>query len=152
MDKSAPSTEPVPKELIGEEIEHSSYLEDQKSLGEIQERVDEYIAVNEFENQFETKLTDEGSTCHYPGQYPFQSGKATIAPEYNRIAEDIAELLVFDPPRQIIVTGHTDNIPITDETVRIELGTECDARCEFLEKYRQKRGNQSSVIQCKRVW
>ena len=145
-------TEPVPKELVGEETENSSYLEDQKSLGEIQERVDEYIAVNEFENQFETKLTDEGLLVTIRDSILFSTGSAEIAPEYNRIAEDIAELLVFDPPRQIIVTGHTDNIPIRNETVRIQLGSKCDARCEFLEKYRQKRGNQSSIIQCKRVW
>ena len=112
MEQSAPSTKPAPKELIGEEIENSSYLEDQKSLGDIQERVDEYIAVNEFENQFETKLTDEGLLVTIRDSILFSTGSAEIAPEYNRIAEDIAELLVFDPPRQIIVTGHTDNIPI----------------------------------------
>ena len=112
MEQSAPSTKPAPKELIGEETENSSYLEDQKSLGDIQERVDEYIAVNEFENQFETKLTDEGLLVTIRDSILFSTGSAEIAPEYNRIAEDIAELLVFDPPRQIIVTGHTDNIPI----------------------------------------
>lgn len=112
MEQSAPSTEPAPKELIGKETENSSYLEDQKSLGDIQERVDEYIAVNEFENQFETKLTDEGLLVTIRDSILFNTGSAEIASEYNRIAEDIAELLVFDPPRQIIVTGHTDNIPI----------------------------------------
>ena len=68
--------------------------------------------MNEFENQFETKLTDEGLLVTIRDSILFSTGSAEIVPEYNRIAEDIAELLVFDPPRQIIVTGHTDNIPI----------------------------------------
>ena len=51
---------PIPKDSVGTNEENTSYIEDQKSLTEIQDRVDEYIAVNELENQFETKMTDEG--------------------------------------------------------------------------------------------
>ena len=76
---SAPSTVPMPKDSIGEEDENSSYLEDQKSLGEIQDRVDEYIAVNELENQFETKLTDEGLLVTIRDSILFSPGSAEIA-------------------------------------------------------------------------
>ena len=77
-----------------------------------QERVDEYIAVNELENQFETKLTDEGLLITIRDSILFSKGSAEIAPEYAELAGDIADLLRFDPPRQVVVTGHTDNIPI----------------------------------------
>lgn len=112
MDNAAPTAVPVPKDSVGAENENSSFLEDRKSLGEIQGRVDEYIAVNELENQFETKLTDEGLLITIRDSILFSRGSAEVAPEYEGIAADIAELLKFDPPRQIVVTGHTDNIPI----------------------------------------
>ncbi len=112
MDNTAPTPVPVPKESQGTSQEDASYLEDQKSLGEIQDKVDEYIAVNELENQFETKLTDEGLLVTIRDSALFAMGKADISPEYRGLADDIAELLVFDPPRHVIVTGHTDNIPI----------------------------------------
>ena len=79
------------------EMRTTSYLEDQKSLGEIQDRVDEYIAVNEFENQFETKLTDEGLLVTIRDSILFSPGRQILSRNIYRIAEDIAELLVFDP-------------------------------------------------------
>lgn len=112
MDNSAPTTVPVPKDSSGEENESSSYLEDQQSLEEIQDRLDEYIAVHELENQFQTKLTEEGLLITIRDSILFESGKATIKPQYSSLARDIANLLVFEKPRQIVVTGHTDNVPI----------------------------------------
>ncbi|MFC5591923.1 flagellar motor protein MotB [Sporosarcina soli] len=112
MDNSSPTAVPVPKDSVGTESENSSFLEDRRSLGEIQDRVDEYIAVHELENQFETKLTDEGLLITIRDSILFNTGSAEIAPQYEGFASDIAELLKFDPPRQVVVTGHTDNIPI----------------------------------------
>jgi len=112
MDSSAPTPVPVPKDSAGEKNENSSYLEDQQSLEEIQDKLDEYIAVQELENQFQTKLTEEGLLITIRDSILFESGKATIKPEYEKLAKDIADLLVFEKPRQIVVTGHTDNVPI----------------------------------------
>ena len=46
------------------------------------DRVDEYIAVNELENQFETKLTDEGLLVTIRDSILFSPGKADIKSEY----------------------------------------------------------------------
>ncbi|MBE1555876.1 flagellar motor protein MotB [Sporosarcina limicola] len=112
MDHAAPITTPIPTIKEPEDEENLSYLEDQKSLSEIQDRVDEYIAENKLENLFETKLTDEGLLVTIRDSILFSPGHATIKSEYLGIADDIAELLVFDEPRQIVVTGHTDTVPI----------------------------------------
>lgn len=112
MDNVAPTVVPVPKDSIGSNDENTSYLEDQKSLGEIKASLDEYIAVNELENQFETKLTDEGLLVTIRDSILFSPGKATIREEYKSIAGDLTDLLIFDPPRQIVVGGHTDNVPM----------------------------------------
>lgn len=113
MDQTAPATTPVPEDAEGVE-ENTSYLEDQKSLGEMQDDLEEYIAVNELENQFETKLTNEGLLLTIRDSVLFKSGEATITPEYRGLANDISQLLTLDRPRQVVITGHTDNIPINN--------------------------------------
>ena len=112
MDSSAPTPVSVPKDSVGEENENSSYLEDQQSLGEIQDNLDEYIAVHELENQFETQLTEEGLLITIRDSILFETGEATVKPQYASLAKDISNLLVFEKPRQIVITGHTDNVPI----------------------------------------
>ncbi|MDV6379306.1 flagellar motor protein MotB [Sporosarcina sp. GW1-11] len=114
MNESAPTTTPVPNDSKGKLEENSSYLEDQKSLEEMQDNLDEYIAVNELENQFETELTVEGLLLTIRDSVLFASGEATIAPQYIGLANDISRLLTLDKPRQVIITGHTDNIPINN--------------------------------------
>ena len=114
MENVAPTTVPIPKDSVGTSMnnEDSPYLEDQRSLEGIQDRVDEYIAVNELENQFETKLTDEGLLVTIRDSILFSPGKADIKDEYLVLADELSELLFFDPPRHIVVTGHTDDVPI----------------------------------------
>lgn len=114
MDSSAPTPMPVPtpEQNAGEDEENDSYVEDRKSLGEIQDRVEEYIAVHELENQFDTKMTDEGLLVIIRDSILFNPGRADIKEEYLPLADELASLLVFDPPRHIVVTGHTDNVPM----------------------------------------
>lgn len=114
MDNSAPTTVPIPKKSVGEGEENSSYIEDQRSLEQIKSRVDEYIAVHELENQFETAMSDEGLLVTIRDSVLFTSGSADIKSEYLSIADELADLLVFDPPRHIVVTGHTDDVPMNN--------------------------------------
>lgn len=90
----------------------SKYSEDQEKLQQTQDRVDEFIAVNELEQQFETQMTDEGLLITIRDSILFDMGKAQVKAEYMPIAADLAQLLVFDPPRNIVITGHSDNVPI----------------------------------------
>lgn len=112
MTESAPTNVPVPDDSVGELNENSSYVEDQQSLGAMQDSIDEYIAVHELENQFETQLTDEGLLVTIRDSILFKSGEAAISPENAKLAHDISKLLVLDRPRQVVITGHTDNVPI----------------------------------------
>ena len=90
----------------------SKYLEDQASLEGIQDRVEDFIAINELENQFDTNMTDEGLLITIRDSVLFDSGKADIKSEYLSIAVELSEVLQLDPSRNVIVTGHTDNIPM----------------------------------------
>lgn len=113
MEQLSPMDVPIAPNEKEEDSGSTAYIEDQQALSEIQASVDEYIAVNELEKQFITKLTEEGLLVTIRDSILFDTGKAEVNPEYRQIAEDIAALLVFDPPRNVVITGHTDNIPIS---------------------------------------
>lgn len=88
-----------------------AYLEDQEALKEIQGEVNNFIAVNELENNFATSMTDEGLLITIRDSILFDPGKADIKPEYLVVADELSQILSMDPPRYIVITGHTDNIP-----------------------------------------
>lgn len=91
--------------------EQAAYIQDQKELQEIQERLDSFIAVNELESTFATKMTDEGLLITIRDSILFDPGKADVKQDYVAIADELSKILQLDPARHIVVTGHTDNIP-----------------------------------------
>jgi len=92
--------------------QNSAYLKDQQELAQIKDSVDNFIAVHEMEGQFATAMTDEGLLVTIRDSILFDPGKAVIKPEYNPIAKELAGVLVSDPARNIVITGHTDNVPV----------------------------------------
>ncbi|MGM9923602.1 MAG: flagellar motor protein MotB [Bacillus sp. (in: firmicutes)] len=86
---------------------------DQKELSELQERVEEYIGKSDFKDKLGTTLTGEGLMISIRDNVLFESGSATVLPEDKQVAEEIAALLVMDPPRSITISGYTDNVPIS---------------------------------------
>lgn len=90
----------------------SDYEQDQKQLAETQGRVEELIALNELENQLETKMTSEGLLITIRDSVLFASGSAAINAEYANVAKELSEILAFNPARNVVITGHTDNVPM----------------------------------------
>lgn len=91
--------------------QNSAYLKDQQELAEIKDSVDNFIAVNEMEGQFATEMIDEGLLVTIRDSILFDSGKVEIKPEYIPTIKELAAVLVSDPARNIVITGHTDNVP-----------------------------------------
>ena len=89
-----------------------SYIEDQRSLEEIKiELMNTSLSMN-LKINLKQRMSDEGLLVTIRDSVLFTPGKAEIKSEYLSIAEELADLLVFDPPRHIVVTGHTDNVPM----------------------------------------
>jgi chemotaxis protein MotB len=95
----------------GMTVEQKAYLRDQAQLKQIQSEIENFIAVNELEDTFSAKMTDEGLLLTIRDSILFDSGKADIKPENIPIAQELSAILEFDPPRYIVITGHTDNVP-----------------------------------------
>ena len=103
---------PTPNGSMDTPTTASKYAEDQRSLQQAQGKVDEFIAVNELEEQFDTKMTDEGLLITIRDSILFEPGKAEIKAEYYSTAQELSKVLQFDEPRNIVVSGHTDNVPM----------------------------------------
>ncbi|MGZ9815473.1 flagellar motor protein MotB [Peribacillus simplex] len=109
----SPSNEPTsPEQRTGAEDLEKLGKNEQEELMEVQERVNAYIQKNDLTDKLGTDLTDEGMLISIRENVLFESGVAEVSSENRKIAMEISDLLVMDLPRNIIVSGHTDNIPI----------------------------------------
>lgn len=87
---------------------------EQKKLKEIQEKINAYIKENNLQTQLKTTLTDEGLLVTIVNDIFFDSGSATIRKKDEQLATEISQLLVMNPPRNIVISGHTDDVPISN--------------------------------------
>lgn len=92
--------------------EHLLQQADQKELSVIQHKVNSYIEKNDLSGKLLTSLTDEGLLVSIRDNVLFAPGSADVREGDIKVANEISELLVMDPPRNIIISGHTDNVPI----------------------------------------
>lgn len=86
--------------------------QDQEELHDVQEKIDTYITKKHLNGKLQTSLTDEGLAITILNDILFDSGSAEVRPKDRELAKEISELLVMNPPRHIIISGHTDNVPI----------------------------------------
>jgi chemotaxis protein MotB len=100
------------EEMTEEELKNIQKQQDQKELENIQEKVNSYIDKNNLGDKLDTALTDEGLLVSIRDNVLFASGSADIREKDRKTVSEIANLLVMDPPRSTIVSGHTDNVPI----------------------------------------
>lgn len=112
---------PIPEErLTGIKGEEGTDKEKEKSpadmekekLSDIQEKMNAYIAENELDEKLNTSLTDGGLLLTIRDNVLFDSGVAEVRKRDENVAREIASLLVMEPPRNIMISGHTDNVPI----------------------------------------
>ncbi|MBM7573526.1 flagellar motor protein MotB [Aquibacillus albus] len=97
-----------PKEIIDEEKSEREL----NQLKQLQQEINTYIERNNLSTILGTKLMDEGLLISIYNELFFDSGSATVKGEGEQVAQEISELLYTDPPHQIVISGHTDNVPI----------------------------------------
>ena len=83
-------------------------------LKALQKKIDRYINEKQLSSSFQTKLTEKGLMVTILENILFDSGKADVKLESLGIAKEMSSLLVSASPREITVSGHTDNVPIAN--------------------------------------
>ncbi|UOY94224.1 flagellar motor protein MotB [Ectobacillus sp. JY-23] len=102
---------PLKEEKSVEELQAKQEMEELKQL---QEKIDAYITANKLSLSLKTTLTERGLMITIMDNALFDSGKAFVKLESVATAKEISQLLVAASPREVMVSGHTDNVPITN--------------------------------------
>lgn len=95
-----------PSGLTDEEIQEL------EKLAEIQNHLNTYVQENGLGDQVNTTLTVEGLSLTIRDNILYTSGSAQVQTANIPIAREISNLLEMDTPRSIIISGHTDDVPI----------------------------------------
>lgn len=88
-----------------------AYLDENQKLEKVRDEMERYIEQNHLETQLTTNMTEGGLLIRIKEQALFPSGSAEVMPDAQRIGIVIGGLLAT-MPEQVIVSGHTDNVPI----------------------------------------
>jgi chemotaxis protein MotB len=95
-----------------EKNKEANAAQEQLELLALQQKVNSYIKEKKLTDKLNTSLTDEGLLLTIRDNVLFESGRAEVRASDANVANEIAELLIMEPPRNIIISGHTDNVPI----------------------------------------
>ena len=88
-----------------------AYLAENSQMEAVKRQLDEYIEQNELNEEITTAMTEDGLMIRIKENALFPSGSADLMPSAQRIGPAIAGLIAPIPQR-ILITGHTDNVPI----------------------------------------
>ncbi|ABS23432.1 MULTISPECIES: flagellar motor protein MotB [Bacillus cereus group] len=102
------------KKQATEKAEAEVKQREMNELKAVQKSIDQYIEERQLSSSFKTKLTEQGLMITILENVLFDSGKADVKPESLNIANEMSHLLLSAAPREITVSGHTDNVPITN--------------------------------------
>ena len=97
-----------PPQSIGET---QAALRETVQLLQVKEAVDRYIKLQGLGGELEAQLVEDGLRIRIKDSALFASGQAELFPEARKLGGEIAKLL-SGLPQQIVVAGHTDNVPI----------------------------------------
>ncbi|MBO4852962.1 MAG: OmpA family protein [Schwartzia sp.] len=91
-----------------------AYLAENETLEQIKDTMDQYIMRNHLKDELKTTLTEEGLMIRIKETALFPSGSAELVNESQLIVPVVAGLLAAIPER-VIISGHTDNVPIATD-------------------------------------
>lgn len=84
------------------------------NLQELQERINNYINENNLTASLATQLSEEGLMITIKNDISFDSGSAVVKQDGREVAREISNLLYTDPPHQVVISGHTDDVPMNN--------------------------------------
>ncbi|MFC0189758.1 flagellar motor protein MotB [Fictibacillus aquaticus] len=84
-----------------------------EALEQLEKKINSFIQANNLKASLQTQLTENGLLITIMDNALFDSGSATIKEGSKGIGTKLSELLVTNPPRDIVIAGHTDNVPIS---------------------------------------
>ncbi|BBH23293.1 flagellar motor protein MotB [Paenibacillus baekrokdamisoli] len=113
MSKERENNRQPSKEDLTKEQLQAAMKQEQEDLEKLKKQIDNYIKTAGLTTQLETKLNQSQLMITISDNALFPSGSAQIKPEARSLALTIATMLNKYPGYEIVVSGHTDNEPIS---------------------------------------
>jgi len=88
---------------------------EQENLEGLKKQLDNYIKQNGLTNDLDTKLNQSQLMVTISDKALFPSGEAEVKPDARKLATAISDMLEQFPDYEVIVSGHTDNVPISNK-------------------------------------
>lgn len=88
--------------------------QEQENLEGLKKRLDKYIQDNGLTTQLDTQLNHSSLRITISDHALFASGEAIVKPEARQLAKTISTMLEQFPDYEVVVSGHTDNVPISN--------------------------------------
>ncbi|WP_164670247.1 flagellar motor protein MotB [Virgibacillus doumboii] len=108
----APSKTPIDPEVDDNKEDEEKGKKELLRLKALQEQINKYINENNLSDVLRTQLSGEGLMITISNDVSFDSGSDKVKKYGKKIAREMSEFLYTDPPHRIVVSGHTDNVPI----------------------------------------
>jgi chemotaxis protein MotB len=129
---SEQTSEDIPTKKVTKDQQASLIKQEQIDLENLKQQIDQYIQKNGLTDQLETKLNQSQLMITISDTALFASGKATVKPESKQLATAISGMLQNFPDYDIVVSGHTDNIPISNSEYESNWDLSSDRALQFL--------------------
>lgn len=100
-----------PDQTKDDPSKEQAHLKETVQLLEVKKEIDKYINKNNLTGDLNTALTEDGLMIRIKDSALFPSGSADLRPDSQRFGGEIAKMLAT-LPQQVVVSGHTDNVPI----------------------------------------
>nr|WP_237691021.1 OmpA family protein [Paenibacillus caui] len=89
--------------------------QEQEDLEKLKKQLDQYIRQSGLTTQLSTKLNQSQLVITISDNALFPSGKADVKPDARVLAKALSGMLEKFPAYEILVSGHTDNVPIDND-------------------------------------
>lgn len=99
---------------MSKEQQEALQKKEQEDLEKLKQQVDKYIQSNGLTTQLDTKLNQSQLTITISDSSLFAPGSAKVKPESHKLAVEISNMLTNYKDYEVIVSGHTDNVPINN--------------------------------------
>lgn len=126
---SSPSQSPT----SGSQTEHQEQIrQEQEDMEKLKRQLDQYIKENNLSTQLDTKLNHSQLLITISDNALFDSGSAEVKTTARDLGINISTMLQQYPGYEIVVSGHTDNLPINNWKYRSNWDLSSDRAINFM--------------------
>lgn len=106
--------------------------QEQEDLEKLKKQLDQYISNNGLTTLLNTKLNQSQLTITISDNALFASGSAVVKQESRQLAGAISNMLQQFPTYNVVVSGHTDNMPISNNEYASNWDLSSDRALHFM--------------------